>query len=1433
MLSVSYLDAEACTQEGELVLLPGRGNIVSWVRYGRNYRTFSMEQPVLAAVFANYAKCANNDDKWVVIVCEDMSVHSYNLSSGESRVIGLNFRPKATIACGKLGLLLSYHQDNNHNHLDLALMEGPQVLPKAIVPSSLCAPLKNTEVVKIISERYMLTWDEETKKMTIFAINILPPQKIDSLGGLGTAGSSRSGAARQQLSSEGSDFSNHLPLLEAQSFGGALTKGAVFSQVCEWFQKSSGSVFMQKWGAVEAIVSHDPVAQEAFVFNASEVFAFEGIVQVAPILGICGFPGVVQLSNSGSMSVAFYSCSESGSVELDLDEVIDVKSVAELKTEPGSNWCVVVYSDSRPHTQLSIDLDFEDQIKRCIDIITEIQGPLVASQNVPLMLSKTSTHGQWGSMLDFLERFIHQTEPKKIASQLIVYLHMLCEELRLSVSDNQVEQIISNFIAPYVENWSDRWTELYSIDHPGPKNELMEDDDDEAKEVMQDHIEHDNDHDGDVSRISAGNNSAESVSVEETKMHIALPCILETPPNVFETIISYLEPVEGNIVSADFANFPHLFPISSALIGLFHEAATQKSTEVIKEYLELSGILTHLDHMTPGIRVCIHEICGLVGIDHDDDDDRGAINHTNKGNIQWKYNHELAAALFNTDLRYKECQRLLQVNEPQKCLLGIFLDGNDDKFDMGIILNTWSSALASRALASGYGRAAVELGSKRPMLWEQLEPIDINFEGECTETGINIPPHYDSLVKAATEDPWGVFSHGAAIGLSVCSQSPGIDSLWVVSSDRLREECSELYSGFVYGIGLSGHLSSLEDWQFYESLVNSNVVGTIAALVGVAASKKGSRDTKLTKVLAVHIRALLPEGTARKNSMVPCQVERAALISLGLLYSSQGVRHLTDVLLRELCSLPSGIVGQNSSEGIPQVGDKRIRPVNSVSDGEGSENNFSLNLATGITLGLINQGKGEAAGLDILLDHVCTRYDRSVDSAEIENGALLALLLTYCGSNNRAVADKIRLPVTKSALRYSTPSTIFLRALVHHLIMWDEIEASQAWIERQIPSVIAELISKPSSTVSKVYYYYALTGILIAMAMRFCGTGNERVIDILIHYTRDVIGHTYRERFEDVRKSRKLVNPSPEDRYSIPYYMIEYSLLYTMQNLAHLLSSLALSMSAVASGTGNLKVLRLLRELHQIGPQLQAWLDVDMAHNIDADHSLSHISQAIGWLFLAEGTCSFKTDPQSVSMLACFSFLSLSGGPNIDAKEWDYLGFFWALVTEKRCLFIRGSPTKEVKAEVHLKNGEVLACKTPYHLPPLPSISHVNIVDENYVPQTIHDCEAVVAGDSPGIKLVARKSVGGTLSTILERRSKGIGSIALQDTWDSSQLEMLKATLRTMASNPTETTQEWDIKLLLTFYEMWPEVNENRILKKQDTEELRLLRWLHYNRVNV
>lgn len=1419
MLPVSYLNAEACAQDGELVLLPGRGNIVSWVRYGRDYRTFAMEQPVVAAVFAYFTKCSDNDEKWVVIACEDMSVHSYNLTSGESRVLGLNFRPKAMNACGKLGVAFSYYQ-NNHKSLDLALMEGPQVLPKAIVPSSLCAPLKAADDLKMISERYMLTWNKDLKMMTLFAINILPPQKIDSFGGLNYTGSSGSGSARQQLSSEGSDYSKPLPFFESQDFGGAVGKGAVFSQVCEWTQKSSGTVFTQNWGFMESIVSHDPVAQEAFVFNANEVFAFEGVAHVSPIRGICGFPAVIQLLNSGSMSVAFYSRSDSGCVDLDLDELIDVKNVAKLKSEPNSNWCEVVYTDSREPTQFCVDLDYEDQIKRCIDIICEIQGPLVASQNIPLMIGNTSSHGQWGSILEFLERFIVQTENTKVGSQLIIYLHMLCEELRLSAADNQADRILSDFIAPYVQNWGEEWVSLYPTEFQ---------DKNEDEEIMEDHVEQNQN--VDASRISAGNNSATSTNSEQEQNLIKLPCLLESPPNVFETMIFYLDPIEGNTVSTEFANFPHLFPISSALVGLFHEAATQKSTERIREYLMMSGILPHLDRLTPGIRVCILEMCSLVGID---DADSNAINQKdNKDNFQWQPNHEIAAALFNADLRYKECQRLLQVNEPQKCLLGIFLDGNDDKFDMGIILDTWSSALASRALASGYGKAAVELGSKRPMLWEQMEPIDINFEGECTETGINIPPHYDSLAKAAAEDAWGVFSHGVALGLSVCSQSPGIDSLWVVSSARLREESSELYSGFVYGMGLSGHLSSLEDWQFYESLVNSNIAGTIAALVGVAASKKGSRDTKLTKVLAVHIRALLPEGAARQNSMVPCQVERAALISLGLLYFGQGVRHLTDVLLRELCSLPSGIVGENSIGEHSQVGEKRTRSVNSVSDGEGSENNFSLNLATGITLGLINHGKGEAGGLNSLLDHVCTHYDRSVDGAEIENGALLALLLTYCGSNNKLAADRIKLPVTQSALRYSTPSTIFLRALVHHLIKWDEVEPTQVWIENQIPTVIGDLISKPSSTISKVYYYYALTGVLIAMAMRYCGTGNEQVIDILIYYTRDVIGRAYRETYEKIRASRKLVDPTSDDRYNIPYYVIDYTLLNMAQNLAHLLSSLALSMSAVASGTGNLKVLRLLRELYQVGPQLQAWLDVDMAHNLDADHSLPHISQAIGWLFLAEGTCSFKTDPQSVSMLACFSFLSLSGGPNINTKEWDYLSFFWALVTEKRCLFIRGSPTKEVKAEVHLKNGEVLACETPYHLPPLSSISHINITDENYVPQTINDCEAVVSGDSPGVKLVARKSAGGTLSAVLERKKKGIDSAVLHDTWESSQLEMLKATLRTMARNPSEITQEWDIKLLLTFYEMWPEDNENRILKKQDTEELRLLRWLYYNQINI
>lgn len=68
--------------------------------------------------------------------------------------------------------------------------------------------------------------------------------------------------------------------------------------------------------------------------------------------------------------------------------------------------------------------------------------------------------------------------------------------------------------------------------------------------------------------------------------------------------------------------------------------------------------------------------------------------------------------------------------------------------------------------------------------------------------------------------------------------------------------------------------------------------------------------------------------------------------------------------------------------------------------------------------------------------------------------ATLALGLMFLRTSDPAIAAAFALPDTHFALDYVRPDFIMLRILARSLVMQDSVEASQAWIEAQMPPLI-------------------------------------------------------------------------------------------------------------------------------------------------------------------------------------------------------------------------------------------------------------------------------------------------------------------------------------------------------------------------------------------
>ena len=83
------------------------------------------------------------------------------------------------------------------------------------------------------------------------------------------------------------------------------------------------------------------------------------------------------------------------------------------------------------------------------------------------------------------------------------------------------------------------------------------------------------------------------------------------------------------------------------------------------------------------------------------------------------------------------------------------------------------------------------------------------------------------------------------------------------SNQDPNQNCS--HGGLLLALGLRGYLSSLSMTDVYEYLTQGSITTTVGILLGMAATKKGSCDPSISKMLCLHIPSLLPLSFANMD----------------------------------------------------------------------------------------------------------------------------------------------------------------------------------------------------------------------------------------------------------------------------------------------------------------------------------------------------------------------------------------------------------------------------------------------------------------------------------------------------------------------------------------------------------------------------------------
>uniref|UniRef100_A0A0G4I0B8 Uncharacterized protein n=1 Tax=Chromera velia CCMP2878 TaxID=1169474 RepID=A0A0G4I0B8_9ALVE len=531
----------------------------------------------------------------------------------------------------------------------------------------------------------------------------------------------------------------------------------------------------------------------------------------------------------------------------------------------------------------------------------------------------------------------------------------------------------------------------------------------------------------------------------------------------------------------------------------------------------------------------------------------------------------------------------------------------------------------------------------------------------------------------------------------------------------------------------------------------------VALTLGVAASRIGSCDPEASKVCWVHL-AALNGGYEMEVSSVE---QVSALVGLGLIFCGSGFAQMADLLLAELTRRPSGLTDKSDlnreayafAAGF-SLGLVFLRPNGAFH--HRTEDPVERQQLQRLLLTLIHggdlhalpsealkytggvgdykrggeEGGGGAAGLAAgespyqLRPAPADSWGPSSRSSRVLEGqpahsyrgglgvlggranagvsgpgACLALGLSFFRSNDTKTAERIRLPSGPQSLTECRPDLLLYRVLARHLILWEKVCPSWAFLlglltpvllylpceaSGQLPGLASVARAEDMKGAKKEFeagFPWAialqarvmiLAGSAWALGLKHAGTHDQASKKVLLE-----LYHWF--------STQRRCNLSPSVACGVRSFAAGRSLscdphfLDTAQNLV------GLSLSVVMSGSGDLDVFRALRgsrvspvglvEAERKAQSEAASGQAQTAHATTVHLSGTHsygwhqaVHQAVGFLFLGGGQFAFRRDPFAV---AC---LILSTAPRFPSQPSDSKGVppacrhLYALAAQYRCV---------------------------------------------------------------------------------------------------------------------------------------------------------------------
>ncbi|KAI0179655.1 hypothetical protein GGR52DRAFT_587203 [Hypoxylon sp. FL1284] len=580
--------------------------------------------------------------------------------------------------------------------------------------------------------------------------------------------------------------------------------------------------------------------------------------------------------------------------------------------------------------------------------------------------------------------------------------------------------------------------------------------------------------------------------------------------------------------------------------------------------------------------------------------------------------------------------------------------------------------LANNTLSIPSGRSLMNYGLRFPLLTQKFH---INgFVLNCTVKPNNVTVGVDKSLFTEEKIAWAFFHAGVAGGLSISRQAKGIDTSWILYN-KPGNDLSNRHAGFLLALGLNGHLKGVAKWVAFKYLTPKHTMTSIGLLLGLAASYIGTTDSLITRLLSVHVTRMLPRGAVELNLSPLTQT--TGIMGIGLLYCNSQHRRMSEIMMSEIEYVET-------------------------EDEEEPLRTECYRLAAGFALGFINLGKGtDLKGLhDMRITEKLLTLASASKKAEHVHildrstaAAVVAIALIYMKSEDHIVARKVDVPNAPLQFDYIRPDILLLRTVAKHLILWSEIEPTHAWIRKNLPSRFHSRLQPPTHPPdhpsrgpldsTHLPFLTILAGLCFSIALRYAGSGNLRVRDLLLAYMQKYYGQCR--------------NCNPKDNFD------ERCVLVTAQMCLDVVS---LSCATVMAGTCDLKVLRYLRSLHARNHQYTTY----------GSHMATHM--AMGALSLGCGTQTFNTSNLAIASLLVAFYPVFPDSVQDNKSHLQAFRHFWVLATDPRCLVTKDMATNapvSVPIAIHLKNSdEEEVRKTPCLLPPLSDIRGVRTISPEF-----------------------------------------------------------------------------------------------------------------------